>query len=70
MKSRIGEWIDERGYSNKHIAKQLKVTVEMVYRWRNDKSFPRLDKAFKLASLLSVKVDDLYHTDTSEKEDF
>jgi len=69
MKSRIGEWIDKRGLKNKFIAKELGVSQEQVSKWRNNKAYPRLDKAFKLASLLSVKVDDLYSTDTSDKEE-
>lgn len=60
MKSRIGEWIDKRGLKNKFVASQLEVTQEMVSKWRNNKSYPRVDKLFKLADLLNVKVDDLY----------
>ncbi|WP_416149442.1 helix-turn-helix transcriptional regulator [Salipaludibacillus sp. HK11] len=72
MKSRIGECIDERGLKNKFIAKQLGVSQEQVSKWRNGKAYPRVDKLFKLALLLGVKVDDLYevidHSDTTKKE--
>lgn len=63
MKSRIGEWIDKRGLKNKFVAHELGVTQEMVSKWRNDKSYPRVDKLFKLAKMLNVKVDDLYQED-------
>lgn len=69
MRSKIGELISERGLKRKYIAEQLGVTNEMVSRWVVGKAYPRLDKAFKLAKILGVKVDDLYeenNTDTSE----
>jgi len=69
MKSRIGFWIDERGLKNIFVAKELGVSQEQISKWRNNKALPRLDKAFKLASLLAVKVDDLYSSDTSDKEE-
>ncbi|MED1603602.1 helix-turn-helix transcriptional regulator [Alkalihalophilus marmarensis] len=60
MKSLVGFWIDKRGLKNKFIAKELEVTQVQVSKWRTGKAYPRLDKAFKLATLLDVKVDDLY----------
>ncbi|WP_100406283.1 helix-turn-helix transcriptional regulator [Bacillus solitudinis] len=73
MKSRIGELLDERGLKSKYIANKLEVTQEQVSKWRNGKSYPRLEKAFKLAKLLGVKVDDLYEeidsSDTTDKKD-
>lgn len=69
MKSRIGFWIDERGLKRKFIAKQLGVSPEMVSKWVTGKALPRLDKAFELAKMLGIKVDDLYEefdsTDTT-----
>lgn len=60
MKSRIGYWIEERGYMKKYIAKQLDVTPTQLSNWISGKSSPTIEKAFKLADLLGVKVDDLY----------
>lgn len=65
MKSKIGELIDAKGLKRKYIADQLGVTREMVSRWVVGKSYPRLDKAFKLAKILGVKVDDLYEETNS-----
>lgn len=60
MKSRIGYWIEERGYMKKYIAKQLGVSQNQISNWISGKSNPTIEKAFKLADLLGVKVDDLY----------
>jgi putative transcriptional regulator len=60
MKSRIGYWIEERGYMKKYIAKQLNVSQNQISNWINGRSSPTIEKAFKLAKLLDCKVDDLY----------
>jgi transcriptional regulator with XRE-family HTH domain len=60
MKSRIGYWIEQRGYMKKYIAKQLEITPTQLSNWISGKSSPTIEKAFKLADLLGVKVDDLY----------
>ncbi|MGG1676652.1 helix-turn-helix transcriptional regulator [Neobacillus sp. NRS-1170] len=60
MKSKIGFWIEEKGYRKKYIAKQLEVTPNQISNWISGRSFPTIEKAFKLADLLEVKVDDLY----------
>ncbi|CAM3679880.1 helix-turn-helix transcriptional regulator [Cytobacillus oceanisediminis] len=66
MKSNIGELIEERGYMKKYIAKQLEITPNQLSNWISGKSHPTMEKAFKLADLLNVKVDDLY--DRTEQE--
>lgn len=65
MKSKIGFWIDERGYRKKYIAKQLDVTPNQISNWISGRSYPTIEKAFKLADLLDVKVDDLYERDNT-----
>lgn len=72
MQSKIGYWIDKRGLKSKFVADKMEVSQEQVSKWRNGKSYPRVDKLFKLAKLLGCKVDDLYeeidNIDTSEKQ--
>ncbi|WP_144558552.1 helix-turn-helix transcriptional regulator [Shouchella miscanthi] len=72
MKSRIGFWIDERGLQTKYIAKKLGVTTEQVTKWKRGEGHPRIQRAFELAALLNVKVDDLYesvdHSGNNESE--
>lgn len=60
MKSRINELILKSGYMKKHIAKEIGITPTQLSNWIAGRSYPPLDKAYKLAELLSVKVDDLY----------
>ena len=64
MKSKIGESIDKKGLKNKFIAQQLGVTQVQVSKWRSGKSYPRVDKLFRLAALLGERVDDLYEMDS------
>ncbi len=63
MKSRIGELIDAAGYKKKYIAKELNVSPTQLSNWISGRSFPTVEKAFKLAKILGVKVDDLYERD-------
>lgn len=63
MKSRIGEWIDRAGYKKKYIAKELDVSPTQLSNWIAGRSNPPIEKAFKLASMLNCKVDDLYKND-------
>ncbi|WP_284037480.1 helix-turn-helix transcriptional regulator [Neobacillus sp. 114] len=68
MKSRIGEFIDAAGYKKKYIAKELEVSPTQLSNWISGRSYPTIEKAFKLAALLSVKVDDLYTKEENEVE--
>ncbi|MGE6379974.1 helix-turn-helix transcriptional regulator [Peribacillus muralis] len=60
MKSRIGECIDKTGFKKKYIAVKLEVSPTQLSNWISGRSFPTIEKAFRLAKLLGVKVDDLY----------
>ncbi|MEH6965355.1 helix-turn-helix domain-containing protein [Priestia megaterium] len=60
MKSKIGEIIDSQGYKKKYIAERMDITQSQLSNWISGRSYPPMDKAFKLAKFLNVKVDDLY----------
>lgn len=60
MRSRIGEIIESKGYMKKYIAKKMGITPGQLSNWITGKSYPTLERAFILAELLEVKVDDLY----------
>lgn len=60
MKSRMNELIVKSGYMKKYIAKELGITPNQLSNWLAGRSYPPLDKAYKLADLLNCKVDDLY----------
>lgn len=40
--------------------KELEVSANTLSNWSTGKSIPSLEKAYKLADLLGVRVDDLY----------
>lgn len=67
MKCRIDDLIKQSGYLKKYVAKQLEITPNQLSNWLACRSYPPLDKAYKLADLLGVKVDDLYER-VEEKE--
>ena len=60
MKSRIGDLIDAAGYKKKYIAQVLEISPTQLSNWISGRSYPTMDRAFKLANLLKCKVDDLY----------
>jgi transcriptional regulator with XRE-family HTH domain len=60
MKCNIEELIKNTGYKKSYIADHLEVTVRQLRKYEKMDSLIPMDKAFKLAKLLGVKVDDLY----------
>jgi putative transcriptional regulator len=59
-KSNIGWLIKKSPHSREYIMKELGISANTLSNWSTGKSIPSLDKAFKLADILEVKVDDLY----------
>lgn len=60
IRSRIGELIEDRGLKKKYIADILGVSTAQLRNYETGHSLIPIDKAFILADLLKVKVDDLY----------
>jgi putative transcriptional regulator len=60
MKSRIGKIIESKGFKKKYVAEKLGITQNQLSNWIKGRSYPPMDKAFRLAKFLEVKVDDLY----------
>jgi transcriptional regulator with XRE-family HTH domain len=60
MKSRIGELIEAAGYKKKYIAQKLDISPTQLSNWISGRSYPPIEKAFKLAKMLGVKIDELY----------
>lgn len=67
MKSLIGVLIEKKGYKKRFIAEQMEVSPNQLSNWITGKSFPPLNKAFKLSRLLGVTVEDLYEYKEEEK---
>jgi transcriptional regulator with XRE-family HTH domain len=60
IKSNIEELIKSMGLQKKYVAEKLDVSVAQLRNYETNHSFIPIDKAFILADLLGVKVDDLY----------
>jgi transcriptional regulator with XRE-family HTH domain len=60
MRCLIGELIEARGLKKGYIANQLDISRQQLSNWISSRSYPPILKAFQLADLLGVKVDDLY----------
>jgi len=60
IRCRIEELIKERGLQKGFIAKKLGISTRQLRNYELGESFIPMDKAYILADLLGVKVDDLY----------
>ncbi|MBA2878072.1 transcriptional regulator with XRE-family HTH domain [Anoxybacillus kamchatkensis] len=60
MKSKIGEIIEKKGYKKKYVAEQVGVSANQLSNWIVGKNYPTVDKAFKLAEVLGVNIEELY----------
>lgn len=65
MKCRIEELIKERGLRKDFIANKLGISSRQLRNYELQKSYIPMDKAYILADLLGVKVDDLYERGNS-----
>ncbi|MBN8200468.1 helix-turn-helix transcriptional regulator [Bacillus sp. NTK034] len=60
LKSRIGELLRVSKYRREFIIKELDISKNTLSNWVSGKTYPTIDKAFLLAELLEVKVEELY----------
>jgi putative transcriptional regulator len=66
LRSRIGELVRVSKYRREYIIKELEITQNTLSNWCTGKTYPTMDKAYILADLLEVKVDDLYDRSDSD----
>lgn len=60
LEPRIEELIKRSGLKKGFIADKLEITVRQLRKYEKGDSFIPINKAYILAELLGVKVDDLY----------
>ncbi|KRG13368.1 hypothetical protein ACA30_15840 [Virgibacillus soli] len=60
LRSNIGKLIEDRGLRKSFVAEKLGINYRQLRNYETGHSFIPMDKAFVLAELLGVKVDDLY----------
>jgi putative transcriptional regulator len=60
LRSNIGKMLRVSKYKREFIIKKLGITQNTLSNWCTGKTFPTVDKAFILAELLEVSINDLY----------
>ena len=66
LKSKIGMLLRTSKYRREFIQKELDISANTLSNWVSGKTYPTIDKAFKLAELLEVDVNDLYERGNEE----
>lgn len=65
--SRIGILLRLSKYRREFIQKKLGVSANTLSNWSNGHTYPTMDKAYELADLLEVNINELY--ERTEDED-
>jgi putative transcriptional regulator len=68
IKPRIGKLLRVSKYKREFIIRELDISKNTLSNWIAGNTYPTIDKAFKLADLLEVKVDDLYERKAGETD--
>lgn len=68
LKPRIGKLLKVSKYRREFIISELDISKNTLSNWIAGNTYPTIDKAFKLADLLEVKVDDLYERKVEETD--
>ncbi len=67
MKNRIKEFRKIKGYRQEDLAVELNVSRQTINAIENNKYSPTLELAIRLASLLKVRVEDLFLFEDNKK---
>jgi putative transcriptional regulator len=60
IKPRIGKLLRVSKYRREFIIQELDISKNTLSNWIAGNTYPTIDKAFKLADLLEVSVEELY----------
>lgn len=60
LKSRIGILLRTSKYRREFIQKELGISANTLTNWCTGKTYPTFDKAYHLAKLLEVDINELY----------
>lgn len=69
IKPRLKIVLAEKKISQKELAEKLNVRPQQVSNWTRSNPNPRLNTLFKIASILDVKVDDLFEYKEGENKE-
>jgi putative transcriptional regulator len=67
LRSKIRAYMELNNVTRKQIRDVLQVSENTLSNWNTGKSFPPLEKAFKLSRLLGVTVEELYEYKEDDK---
>lgn len=67
VKVNIGMILRVSKYKREFIQKELGITSNTLSNWSTGRTFPTIDKAYQLAKLLDVKLEDLYDWEEDDK---
>ncbi|MFP7300519.1 helix-turn-helix domain-containing protein [Neobacillus niacini] len=68
LKPHIGKLLKVSKYRREFIINELDISKNTLSNWIAGNTYPTIDKAYKLADLLEVKVDDLYERKVEETD--
>lgn len=60
LKSRIGILLRTSKYRREFIQKELGISANTLTNWCTGRTYPTIDKAYYLAKLLEVDINELY----------
>lgn len=66
LKSRIGILLRTSKYRREFIQKELGISANTLSNWSTGNTYPPIDKAFELADLLEVDINELYERKDNE----
>jgi transcriptional regulator with XRE-family HTH domain len=70
FRKNLNYYLEERGYSQMELAKELKVATATVSEWCNGKKVPRMNNIEKIAKWLNVSISDLLEDKTLNKSNY
>jgi putative transcriptional regulator len=68
LKPRIGKLLKVSKYRREFIISELDISKNTLSNWIAGNTYPTIDKAYRLADLLEIKVDDLYERKMEETD--
>lgn len=57
---KIEEAIQRSGLKKKYIVEKMKINRDTLRNWCQNRTYPKLDQAVKLAEILNCNIEDLY----------
>jgi len=60
LEPRIREIRESKGLKQKFVAQKAEISQQQLSDYETGKTYPRIDKAYKIAAVLECRIDDLY----------